>query len=176
MDIESRLTPEEETELARLLTKLGPAPWPEAIFQALHGKMSAWAPEIVAYHPGNLKREVLLARYDGGVPKFKDKWQLPGGYNRWEESDIATTMSRVWHREVGADRINVQSVLDVYKWKEGEHDYGRPLSVFMLATTVQPIEQTDRLQYFPLDSLPEDIVTPHGQFLKTLSMRYSGSR
>ena len=135
MPDETDFTPKEVTELIRLLEKVAAAGyrWPtEKCMRAGHEVVSYWAPEIVITRPRNIHaREILLAIYEGGIEEFRGMWHIPGGYNIWDEISVQETCDRVALREIGVS-AKLLCVIDAYKWREGEHPYGRPLCLSCL--------------------------------------------
>jgi ADP-ribose pyrophosphatase YjhB (NUDIX family) len=157
-------TKAETAELIRLLKKVAENGyrWPtEECMRSAHRVVSFWAPELVIMRE---PKEVLLAIYDGGIEEFRGMWQLPGGYNRWDEPDVQATCSRVALREIGVD-VKFVRVLDAYKW-QNEHPYGRPLSIYCLCEPVGTVKESEKLKFFPPNNLPERLVEPHGRFIK----------
>ena len=166
----STFTVAEERELVRLLDKVATNSgfWPsEAAMRAAHGAASMWAPELVIFRRAWRQREVLLRVYEEGAEAFLGMWHLPGGYNRWPELDIQATCSRIAKREIGVDVV-FKGTLFAYKWRPGEHPYGRPLSLYVECQPVSDIEITGKSRFFPLNKLPENMVVPHKWFLETL--------
>jgi hypothetical protein len=165
-------TEEENQELRRLLRKVkdNGCRWPtEETMQIGHGVVSYWAPELVITRPGRQLHsrvpEILLAIYDGGAKWFMGMWHIPGGYNEWPELDVQATVSRVAKREIGVDVIAGRTI-DEYKWRDGEHPYGHPLSLYKECQPVATIIQDGRLQYFPCTALPKNIIEPHRRFIE----------
>ena len=164
-------TEAEARELARLLEKVQRNNWfiPEAAFVPFHKVSSVWAPELVILKESPEGKRILLAKYEEGESPaqrfFGGSWHIPGGYNRWEEN-IQTTCSRIALRELGLNVI-CHEVLDAYKWGNGEHPYGRPLSLYIRCESVGTIEENDRRRFFPVETLPEPIVKAHQRFIQT---------
>jgi len=163
-------TPEEIQEFKRLLGKVAEEGYwfpDEETTRAFHKVASMWAPEIVIVRNGSKGREILLAVYDGGMKEFHGAWHIPGGYNMWPESDIQTTCSRVARREIGADVLYVRT-LDSYKWQDGEHPYGHPLSLFVMCEPTEEIVETEKIRFFPVRELPLGLLGPHRRFIERL--------
>jgi len=184
-------TPGEDAELIRLLLKVAATGyrWPtERSMRVAHGVISHWASEIVITRPKGIRtREILLAIYEGGVEEFRGMWHIPGGCNIWNELDIQTTCSRVALSEIGVD-VKFVRVLDAHKWREGEHPYGRPLSLYCLcepqtpggkvvinllpvemvgtAQEPEPVEESEKLRFFSVSDLPERLLEPHRRFIE----------
>jgi len=159
---------EEKKELIRLLQKVKAdgGYWPdEATTRAAHGAISHWAADFIVLrdNPHGSDKEILLTVYDGGAEKHHGMWHVPGGYNRWDES-IQETVSRVAKRELGVD-AHYEGVLGADKWEAGEHQYGRPLSLYMKCELAEPIHESDTLKFFPLERLPENMVSAHKRFI-----------
>lgn len=140
---------------------------PENYFRKLHGVASMWATELVLTRGTGAQKEVLLKKYDGGAEVFQGMWHIPGGYNMYNEPDVQTTCSRVAKRELGVD-VKYNKVYDIYKWKNNEHPYGHPLSLYLDCSPVGEVGETDALKYFPIANLPESTIGIHANFLKTL--------
>jgi len=160
-------TPKELKEFKRLLAKIpedGYFP-DEETMRAFHGVVSMWATEIVVVRNGRKGREILLAVYDGGIEEFRGAWHIPGGYNRWWEPDIQATCTRVAKREIGVDVI-CQRTLDSYKWQNGEHPYGHPLSLFVECVPTEEIKETEKLRFFSKEELPANFLGPHRRFVQ----------
>ncbi len=140
---------------------------PEPAFEPLHGLVSMWAPELVIIRQPNKKGPVniLLAMYNGGAKMFTDMWHIPGGYNRWPEEDIQATCSRIAERELKID-VTYTRTIDVYKWLDGEHPYGHPLSLYVRCLPNSSIREIESLKFFPINELPEKMVEPHHRFIK----------
>jgi hypothetical protein len=142
--------------------------WPtDELMKVAHGVVSYWAPELViwGFRPGDLQPQILLAQYDGNADWFKNLWHIPGGYNRFNEPDIQAVCSRLAMRELGVDVI-AKRTLGEYKWREGEHPYGRPLSIYKECRPVGGITERDNLRFFPCNELPSKIVVPHLNFIR----------
>jgi ADP-ribose pyrophosphatase YjhB (NUDIX family) len=157
-------TRQEMEELKRLLLKVrqNNGFWPdEDTMRVAHGTVSYWAPELVIVE----KNEILLAQYDGGIQEFQGQWHLPGGYNKWHEMDIQATCTAIAKRELKTD-VTFHGVVNVYKWKTGEHPYGHPLSVYAKCSSKSPIVETAKIRFFPLEHLPVGIIDPHDAFIK----------
>lgn len=138
----------------------------EELMREFHRVASMWAPELVITRRTENGTEILLAVYGDGVKEFRGLWHIPGGYNRWDEPDIATTCSRVAKRELGTDVI-YGWVLDAYKWKTGEHPYGHPLSLYVECRENMEIEVNEKRRFFPIDNLPVKLVSPHRRFIES---------
>ena len=162
------MTPEEAKELARLLGKVARSGYyfPDPAFQALHGVVSMWAPELVIAREGARGKEVLLTKYKGGAAAFKGKWHIPGGYNTWSDSGLDETCDRIAKRELGVG-VKYKKTLDVYRWMADEHPYGRPLSLFVECDLLGEIKENNEMRFFSKDALQENIVPCHRRFLDT---------
>lgn len=161
-------SPGEVAELIRLLEKVAANGfrWPtEDSMRAAHGVVSCWAPEIAVCRNNDGEQEVLLALYDGGVEEFRGMWHIPGGYARWDEPNIQATCNRVARREIGVD-VTFVFIADAYKWRGGEHPYGRPLSLYCVCELRAPVKESGKLRFFPRAALPEQLVGPHRRFLE----------
>lgn len=147
---------------------------PERSFKPLHALVSMWAPELVIVRNGPKGREVLLARYNGGMPEFKGRLHIPGGYNRWNEEDIQTTCTRIAKQELGVDVMCLR-VLDACKWTSKPHPfwhpYGHPLSLYVLCQPIGELVLSERQDFFLLDELPKDLLPVHRAFLESLESK-----
>lgn len=166
MESEVIFTPEECAAYVRFMKKVRQNGYffPDGTMEETHATISFWAPELVITAGAGPGRMVLLAKYDGGAKAFQGMWHIPGGYNRWQEANIQTTCNRVAEREIGTT-VDYRSTLDSYKWQTGEHPYGHPLSLYVLCVPDQPIQTSEKLNWFHRFSLPENMVVPHRNFL-----------
>ncbi len=138
----------------------------EETMRAAHSVVSMWATEIVIIRRrlrSFWRKEILLALYEGGAEKFQGMWQIPGGYNKWPEPNIQDTCSRVAQRELGVD-VEYVKTIDVYKWKNGEHPYGHPLSLFTKCHLKGKISKN--VKFFLKNNLPQNLVEPHRKFIE----------
>ena len=137
-----------------------------------HGTVSCWAPELVitTYRENSLY--VLLVRYEGGVEEFRGLWHIPGGYNNFSEPYFQTTCSAIAKRELGCDVCFVRP-LGVHKWKDGEHPYGRPLSIYAECQLrdLNEFRESETVKFFPVEGLPLEVVGPHRRFLEAFYNR-----
>ncbi|GEM_PF-2469230 len=154
--------------------------WPtEDTMQVAHSVVSYWAPELVIVNED--LTEILLTLYETDDPRlaiFKDKWHMPGGYNRWAES-YGMTCERIAKREV---KLNVFGdefrTLGTYKWQHisedpvNGHPYGRPLSVYTWVTTKEKIAETPTCRFFPFAALPSPLVGGAHQYFLDHSHHY----
>ena len=167
----SVITKQEARDLARILKKIPRQGFwiPQESFRALHGAVSMWAPELVITRREH--REILLTIYRG--PYFNNVWHIPGGYNVWNES-FRQTCDRLAKLELGV-RITPRFIIEAYKWRRGEHPYGRPLSLFTLCVPRGKITETNEAKFFPVNRLPSRIVPCQRRFIqrhfKTSQMR-----
>ena len=140
--------------------------WPtEDTTQVAHGVISMWAPELVIVNED--LTEILLTLYETDDPRlaiFKDKWHMPGGYNRWHET-FAQTCERIAKREVGtAVHATETQTIGSFKWESitddpvDGHPYGRPLSVYTWAIPMNKVEETDKRRFFLFDDLPSRLI------------------
>jgi ADP-ribose pyrophosphatase YjhB (NUDIX family) len=167
VNVTELFTEAESNELLRLLRKVAAngGYWPtEDTLQAAHGCQSAWATELVITRRRFRPVQILLTVYEGGADAFKRLWHIPGGYNRWSET-IRETCSRIAEREIGAD-VTPRRVITTRKWKEGEHPYGRPLSVYLDCTRNGNVTETATRRFFTKRELPPNMVEPHRQFIE----------
>lgn len=132
---------------------------PNEIFEIIHSTFSMWTIEIIILQDN----KVFLIK----TPKHfkKGLWCLPGGYNRWDE-EIFTSCERIANREIGISVKPLKS-LGIYKWKEGEHPYGRPLSVFILCKPLRNIKDSFFGKLFDFRKLPK-MIPCQEKFLKSL--------
>lgn len=137
----------------------------EKTMRTVHKTISMWAIELVIVHRRQRKKEILLAIYDGGAEKFQGKWHIPGSYNLWPELDVQATCSRLAKRELGID-VRYRKVIDIYKWRSEEHPYGHPLSIYAECLPKEVIAESDKLRFFPIDELPENLLEPHRRFIE----------
>lgn len=174
MDNVTQFTYEEILELKKSLNKLkaeGHFFPDECTMRAFHSVISMWATELVILDSNNGELNVLLTKYDGEIKEFKGKWHIPGGYNKWHESDIAETCSRVAHRELGTD-VRFIKIIDAYKWTSKEHPYGHPLSLYVLCELILKPVLNENLNFFSVRSLPKDLLPVHKNFLEVLLTTY----
>lgn len=174
MDNVTQFTYEEILELKKSLNKLKSENhfFPdEFTMRAFHSVVSMWATELVILKKQNNELTILLAKYDGEINEFKGKWHIPGGYNKWHESDIAETCSRIAHRELGVD-VKFVNVIDAYKWTSEEHPYGHPLSLYVECEIVREPVLNENLNFFSFNSLPKDLLPVHKNFLELLLTTY----
>ncbi len=148
-------------------------------FDVTHGTFSMWAPELVITqqaldHDG---LEILLAPYNGAgkMALLNGQYHLPGGYNRIDNWDIADVCNRIAMRELGTEVYIPSPSQPLWikwwrPWKHGnrqdEHPIGRPLSVFLAAILIGPIEKLG-WKFYPVNHLPRPMVGPHEEFIKT---------
>ncbi|HEY4505057.1 MAG TPA: hypothetical protein VJI73_04785 [Candidatus Paceibacterota bacterium] len=156
---------EKAVEMVRLLKKESYLPLD--LFNTLNGLVSLWATELVIFRTGDAGKEILLKIYDGEAETFHGIWHIPGGYNLFTENDIQETCSRLAKIELGAD-VSAGKILGAYKWKKGEHPYGKPLSLYIECSPTGVLEETQLNRFFPINDLPQDIVSPHLRFIKSL--------
>ncbi|MBI4085865.1 MAG: NUDIX domain-containing protein [Candidatus Liptonbacteria bacterium] len=157
------MTKKEAQTLARLLKKIPEQNFfiPDEAFEPLHGAVSMWAPELVILRKRTHGAEILLTPYQG---KFaRGYWHIPGGYNIWNET-IQETCSRVAKRELDFD-VKYLEVLDADKWREGEHPYGRPLSVYVLCEPRKTVRETADMKFWDASRLPRKMITIHRRFI-----------
>lgn len=162
------LTKKEARDLEKLLTRVIASGrwWPnEKTFQLAHGITSAWAPELVITRVHKSKKEILLTKYGGGAKWFSGMWHIPGGYDSWKRSDIQADCTSIAKRELGID-VKYVKILDIYKWKPGEHPYGRPLSLYVECVPKKKIIETEAKKFFPVQKLPEKVVPCQKNFVK----------
>ncbi len=163
----NNFTPEETREFARLLRKIAENDYylPGEAFEAFHGIASMWAPElIITRREENGETEILLAMYHGGAAMFEGNWHIPGGYNKFDEPDIQATCTRIAKRELGID-VSYKKIIGAYKWREGEHPYGRPLSLYAACDPKEEIKETDSLKFFNAENLPDAIIPNQKRFI-----------
>jgi hypothetical protein len=174
-------TPEEIRETKRLLEKVAADGYwfpDEETTRAFHSTVSMWATELVIFRNDDWflkvlhwfripwkKKGILLAIYDGGMKEFHGKWHIPGGYSIWSELDIQATCFRVAKKEIGAG-VRYEETLDSYKWRRGEHPYGRPLSLFVRCEPFEEIRETEKLRFFSKSELPANLIEPHRRFIE----------
>ncbi|MBI4087289.1 MAG: hypothetical protein HY434_00460 [Candidatus Liptonbacteria bacterium] len=167
--MKENLTKKETGRLEKLLLKVIKSGrwWPnEKTFQLAHGIVSAWAPELVITRtPRKFPKEILLTVYGGGAKKFKGLWHLPGGYDAWDLPSIAADCEAIARRELDI-KVKFTKILGAYKWKPGEHPYGRPLSLFAACVPKTTIRETKTMKFFPIKKLPKNMVACHKRFLK----------
>jgi len=155
-------------EFKRLLKKVAADGYyfpDEEAMRVVHSIVSMWAPEIVIVKDNGENKKILLTVYEGGIKEFQGKWHIPGGYNRWPEMDIQETVSRVAQREIGVD-VCYKKTVDSYKWRDGEHSYGHPLSLFVECLPRKNIIETEKLRFFSKDEIPANTVEPHRRFIQ----------
>ncbi|HEY4510722.1 MAG TPA: hypothetical protein VJJ73_02710 [Candidatus Paceibacterota bacterium] len=164
----SNFTEEEDQELARLLTKVAENEYhfPSQSYHVLEGVVSRWAPELVIIRG----KEILLAVYDGGIKEFQGMWHIPGGRDYWPAPDMQANCSLVSTREIGVD-VEFIKVLDIYKWKTGEHPDGHPLSIYVECWLRGEVIETETLRFFSINNLPPVIVGVHERWIKSFFSR-----
>ena len=163
-----KFTPKEIMEFIQFLEKVVKNSYrfpDEKTMRAVHETISIWAIELVISRRRQRKKEILLTIYDGEAEKFQGKWHIPGGYNLWPEPDIQATCSRIARRELGID-VQYLKVIDIYKWLSEEHPYGHPLSIYAECLPQETITESDKLRFFPIDELPENLLEPHRRFIE----------
>lgn len=161
------MTKDEERLLVKLLQKSTEHGFwfSEKVFRALHGVVSFWAPELVITRKNH--QEILLTPYEG---YFRTGyWHIPGGFSQRNET-IQQSCSRIAKRELGLD-VRMQKVLGACKWTAREHPYGRPLSLYILCRSREPIREHGRMKFFPVRNLPRKTMPPHRKFIE----QYFGS-
>lgn len=164
----------EETEtLIRLLEKVKADNgwWPtEECMRVAHATMSAWAPELVITKFNgigrNIPKNILLARYEGGVMEFHGMWHIPGGYGTIADRSIEAACSRIAQRELGMDVDFIRAFERPYLWCTSEHPYGQPLSLYCIVSPQRTIQETESLRFFGANELPDKIVEPHRRFIQ----------
>ena len=150
-------------QLAKLLEELyremGPRQIvPEKVWVPLHHAGLPAAAADMAITDGKGKF-LLVKRTDG---QFKG-WEMIGGYFRRGDKSVEAACKRIAKRDGGV-AVKFICVIDVYKWPDGEHPYGAPISVVCLCKLTGRVKETKNKKLFR--ALPKNIVTNHRRFMK----------
>lgn len=139
--------------------------WPDALWPDAYATDSKWATELVIIRRIGGVPWILLTVYRDKIKKFRGKWHIPGGHGKVGDGSFRDACWRIAHREID-EGINILGVIGLpYFWEEGEHPYGRPLSIFTRChMNTDPVVGKD-LRWFQLTELPANMVGVHRRFI-----------
>lgn len=114
---------------------------PEGTFEAFHAAHGSMAAVEVAVEKD--KKIFLVHRTD----ERWNGWHIPGGYIQSQDESVEAACNRVAEREIGC-RVRLKRILEVYKWKPGNHPYGYPTSIVCVCEPLSEIETSDSRKFF----------------------------
>ena len=160
------LSQEETGRLIELLAKME-RPYSEELFQALCASVIMSPIEVV---PLTREGKVLLIQRPPDDPKFANLWHSPGSL-QLKGDTVQTTFNRVIVEELqgveysAPEYIGFEDVMHGTGPKENPRGQERPL-VFVVWVKEEGYAGPGR--FFPLNSLPENIITNHKNLLLPL--------
>ncbi|MEK7195614.1 MAG: NUDIX hydrolase [Patescibacteria group bacterium] len=97
------------------------------------------------------------------VDEHWNGWHIPGGYIPCNAQSIDDAYNRVVKRELGY-KVHLKKILEVYKWKPGEHRYGFPTSIVCVCEPLGEIKETETARFF--EHVPDGFLADcHRQFV-----------
>ena len=154
------LSPEEQAELARLLTAVAKQDngfIPDPAYRPIRQLIPWPAVEVLIYDDAG--RFLLSYRDDD----FKG-WHIPGGNMKVNESYQAACDRHV-HKDTIADAVTDLKLIATHTWLHGEHLYGYPISLIIACRAVGEIVERDDLTWFT--EIPRNVV--HENYLLYLA-------
>jgi ADP-ribose pyrophosphatase YjhB (NUDIX family) len=139
--------------------------FPEPIFLALHKLVRMTSVELVFIED----TKILLCFRGSKTPYYKNMWNIPGAYVRWNES-ILDAAKRVAREEVGIELESVR-LLGVREWMD--HPVGRPISMFYMAFATGEIEENTKRRFFSANELPKNLPPLQREFAENFLMAES---
>lgn len=149
------LTPTEEQQLIKLLDKIKPGDLSPDVFHALARVMVV--PTVVLIAFDTAKEQVLLTQRSADDPYYAHLWHPPGTVLRPTDESLEAALQRLVDSELPGTTFAAD--FSFYDVVFEQIERGTEVAVLFTTTVAQHGEGT----FFPLDQLPEDIVSTDGR-------------
>lgn len=155
----SKITPEEQKELVRLIEKLE-LPLPLDVFYAWQNVFASMCAEILLVREKDNKLEVFLEYRED---KFFKGWHIQGRIHMPPEK-IEDTLNRVIRDEVQAS-VTTPEFFGWFEHPKGkeinESPRGHAFALVYIARPKEMPKENGTRKFFPINEIPKDILPEH---------------